>query len=392
MSTQPLDPASLPATRPERPAHCPPVSLAGARGAWVPDWMDDQRRQDLVTEQARQLGLLDFFWLKIGRKPGEILHQSQGARPLDKILQAAANANNCGLRFVTIVDQRPLGGAAASIAAELQKTLATILFEPEARTAHIRGLAEEMARHPLADGLTIDYEYGLPDNLEGLTRFAKIGHFENLPRSEQVERVTVAYTALIRDLAAAMHHQGRLLRVAARVRVNDEVNYDSNLAPYVLSYSDLAQVSDQVVLMAYDFHWSTSNPGPIAPLANVQAVWRYVTSHQIPAGKLTLGVPAYAYDWIVDAEGRNSQGLEAAALTLTELTAKRLTAVGGSDHETRYTYTDQEGRPHEIWDTSGGLTAKVDQTEQLCGCRVMVWKLGNTDPLGSAAVIAALAP
>lgn len=62
----------------------------------------------------------------------------------------------------------------------------------------------------------------------------------------------------------------------------------------------LAQVSDGIFIMGYDFHVPTSsNAGPIAPYDKI-----YETVNQFlslaPANKIILGVPYYGYDWVVD--------------------------------------------------------------------------------------------
>jgi spore germination protein YaaH len=67
----------------------------------------------------------------------------------------------------------------------------------------------------------------------------------------------------------------------------------------------MGKIADNVVLMAYDYHSTTSFvTGPVAPLSGTGVMSEYdVTSavektlDQIPAIKLTLGIPLYGYGW-----------------------------------------------------------------------------------------------
>lgn len=66
----------------------------------------------------------------------------------------------------------------------------------------------------------------------------------------------------------------------------------------------LAQNSDGLVIMGYDFHTpKSSKPGPIAPLEGYgNSLFGLMSSYleKAPAEKLILGVPYYAYDWPVE--------------------------------------------------------------------------------------------
>lgn len=371
----------------QRPASCPAVSLASSNGAWVVPWLDTTGASDSVPEQAKHLGLLDFFWLALGPSPGTILQHpaEQDTRSLDLVLAAAHSANPCALRFVTIVDD--FNGSVDP--AEAKAWLARILLDPQARQQHVQALAAEMARHPLADGLTVDYEFKLPAAAD-LPLYAKIGHVEQLLPGQQdqlVNRITAGYSALLQDLAVAMHHQQRQLRVTTPVRDHGQLDYD-NLPAYIPDYGSIRRNADQLILMAYDYHWSSGDPGPIAPLDWIRNVWSYAKTYNIPPGRLAIALPAYAYDWPVDSSG-NTLG-EATDLTPTEVSAADWPKTGGQDGETRYSYRDGRGGLHEVWDAASGLATKAATVRQFCGCSVMAWKVGDADPAGSHLVLAAL--
>ena len=73
-----------------------------------------------------------------------------------------------------------------------------------------------------------------------------------------------------------------------------DTGYDQrNLAQ---DYAALGHSADRVVVMAYDWHWAFSAPGPIAPTWWVDDVLDYATS-VVPPEKLALGVGLYGYDW-----------------------------------------------------------------------------------------------
>ncbi len=378
-----LDLQALPDIRPApRPATCGAPSLAGATGAWLPDWLDDPSRPSLLAEQARGLRLLDFSWLELGA-PGSIMLQpgDPGASSLQTALGEAAAANPCGLRFVTISDdQTPMS------------VMASILTDPKARWRNVTELAAFMARYPAADGLTLDYEYALPDSKADLRRYAAAGGWHGLTAREEIGRITAGYTELVRELALAMHQQHRALRVAVKVRTTDEIDYanTSDIAPFLYDYGQLARYADQIVLMAIDFHWSTGDPGPIVTLADLTSVLTEVRTYRIPAARLAVESAMYGYDWTVDRAGHRLAGTEAATVTATDIASRGWRRAGGKDGETYYEYTDG-GRRHAVWFAGTGLSYQASRLRTLCpGCGISVWAAGNTDPAGSALILRAL--
>ena len=180
--TPKLDLQALPSTvRAPRPANCGRPSLAGASGAWLPDWLDDPGRPSLIAGQARRLRLLDFFWLGLGATPDSILQQPDdpGGSPLETALGEAAAANPCGWRFITISDERTP-----------RSVMAQILVDPAARWRNVAALAAAMARYPQADGLTLDYEYALPNTRQDLDLYSSVAHWHGLTAREEVGRIT----------------------------------------------------------------------------------------------------------------------------------------------------------------------------------------------------------
>ncbi|HPS57172.1 MAG TPA: glycosyl hydrolase family 18 protein [Spirochaetota bacterium] len=72
---------------------------------------------------------------------------------------------------------------------------------------------------------------------------------------------------------------------AKRIEVNDA--YD---------YASISAIADRVYIMAYDQHWSTSRPGPVASLSWCKAVMNYALT-VVPSEKLIMGIPLYGRSW-----------------------------------------------------------------------------------------------
>lgn len=111
---------------------------------------------------------------------------------------------------------------------------------------------------------------------------------ENIPPGDRA-----ALTLFTTVLSHAVRSREKTLSIAVPGKTGDHPDDGWNGA---FDLAALSRVTDTVIVMAYDEHWSTSAPGPIAALPWVEAVVQY-TAREVGPEKLLLGVAFYGYDW-----------------------------------------------------------------------------------------------
>lgn len=175
------------------------------------------------------------------------------------------------------------------------------------------------------------------------------------------------FTTFLKELKTSMGPD-KTLSVAVFARTGKES------WPSSYEYKKIGEVADKVVIMAYDYSYTNSAPGPVAPLWWVQNVTAYMLD-RIPKEKILLGLPTYGYDWSANGS----------AFTVT---AKKLNIIKGTypirEHfDTKsmspyYTYTDKYQNNHQIWlENEKSLEEKLNVVinNQLGG--VSFWRIGN---------------
>lgn len=225
-----------------------------------------------------------------------------------------------------------------------------VLRNPQTRARHIQNIVDEvLARN--YDGIDIDYE-GLAPSLRE------------------------PFSAFIRDLAAALHSQGKVLTIAVHAKDSDW----GGLGGFQ-DWVEIGKHVDQLRIMTYDYHWRGSNPGPVAPAYWVNSVVEYARSVVEPS-KVLLGVHFYGYDWppggnatarpwsVIDQLSRET----GATVNFMERNASGL--VG----ESWFRYSSPQGT-REVWFmTKTGLAAKIDTVQQADLAGIAIWQLGYENP------------
>jgi spore germination protein len=221
---------------------------------------------------------------------------------------------------------------------------ADLLADP-ARAADHRAQLVELAVANGWDGIDVDYE--------------------SLPATAGPQ-----YTEFLSALRDDLDAHGLRLTVAVPARTGDD---DPSGLAY--SYRVIGQIVDEVRVMTYDHHWSTSEAGPIAPVEWVRDVVDHAVD-RVPREKLMLGLPTYGYDWVGDT-GTNLAATDAEAL------AERVGAEPRWDGDAAaWTFRyEQDGQQHTVWyEDARSLQRKQEIAVEARLRGVAIWSLGGEDP------------
>ena len=175
------------------------------------------------------------------------------------------------------------------------------------------------------------------------------------------------YLEFLRTLTNVLHKNNKL--VSVDVTANDPA-YD---------FEYIGQVVDYVVLMAYDEHYPSSVPGPIASAGWFDDVVDQGIS-AIPKNKLIIALGAYGYDWTIGTTTPATSLKYDEVMTLAANADAQPELNSDSGLNMYFSYTDDSNKNHQVWFLNG-VTAwneylKV-KSSQVAG--VALWRLGTED-------------
>ena len=243
----------------------PPLPVIAMSG-WAPYWVLEEATET-VARDGSMFQEISPFWFE-ARGATDV--QFSGRLNAERIAPFMEAARATGARIVpAVVDVMDEGGMAA------------VLADPTRRAAHVETLLE-LARTWEVDGLDIDYE-----------RFA----FRDSRTTWEATRPN--WIAFITELADGLHASGRILTVAVPPIYDTERTPQSGY--WVYDYASMGEVVDRIRIMAYDY--STSEPGPIAPIDWVRVAVRAAKEAVDDDTKIVLGIPLYGRNWVISTSG-----------------------------------------------------------------------------------------
>lgn len=151
-----------------------------------------------------------------------------------------------------------------------------------------------------------------------------------------------------------------------------------DIAPFNPDYNlrELSQNNDFLFIMAYDQHYESSTPGPIAEHKWVESAIEYVAS-QVPSEKLVLCLAAYGYDWFNGGIGTDITYQE--AITTAKESEGKI-KFDNHNYNLNFDYYDDNNLKHQVYFTDAGtcynaMRASADYA--LSG--TALWRLGSED-------------
>lgn len=216
--------------------------------------------------------------------------------------------------------------------------LARVLKNPEKRERMMNTIVTKLQEYQL-QGINIDFE-------------------------EMTGKSIDAMYAFERELHDKLHEKGLLF-------TQDIMPENDDFRP-----KELNEYNDYIFLMAYDQHYTSSDPGPVADQKWVEKVLDQ-SAIDIPSKKIVLCIPGYGYDW--PDEGAASTVTYPEAMS----TAKQFNAVVDFDNDSyncTYQYTDYKNVHHTVYfmDAAGNFNS-VRFADQYGTGGVALWRLGAED-------------
>jgi spore germination protein len=300
---------------------------------FVPYWDQEQGFEE-VDRYAEMLSTVGPWWFA-PTADGRVVEQHEEYTDVD--LDLVERLQQRGRRVMPAIANHRNGSWDFEVVGEL-------LSDPEAVDRHIASLTDLVVDQGF-DGLQLDYE-----NLE----------------AEDALR----YAEFVGRLADAFHEHGKTLAVAVHAKRDADTGgwgagHDHEL---------LGRHADELHLMAYDYHYNESSPGPPAPSWWVDEVLHYTTG-VVPSEKVILGIGMYGYDW--------GGGTPAEGLTLQEV-QERIRRYSGElafderSQTPRFAYV-ADGHEHELWfENARSIERKLEFVHSYELGGAFFWRLGGT--------------
>lgn len=191
------------------------------------------------------------------------------------------------------------------------------------------------------DGLQIDWEFISKEDSEHFWEFLKI-----LKKKLKGKPLSVA--------------------VHARVKTLERDAYD---------YAELSKIVDKIIVMAYDEHWSTSAPGPIASIAWCKKIADY-SKTVIPEDKLVMGCHFYARAWNNETVGRKAYRMFKVDGIIKDNKVSNFKK--SSDGDLSFTF-DTKTRVTVFYDTVDSCAARCKMYADNGIPRLSFWRVGQED-------------
>jgi spore germination protein len=245
------------ASRLDRPGKAPLGYLRkplGGRRYRVTAWTIGDAASLGAATTASAVDEIDFDWYHT-QADGSVTAQDE-----DPDLVGAARDKNLNI-FATVTNSTSSGSVFS------RDLAAAVLASPDRRRRFIDDLLT-LVKDMGYDGIDLDWEDLKPVDRNG-------------------------FSALVDQLAAALHAEGRFLSIAVMPKTSEPGEWENQ------KYADWGRIGkavDEFKIMTYSYSGPWGDPGPQAPLAWVDRVLKFA-ERKVPPTKVFMGLPFYGFDW-----------------------------------------------------------------------------------------------
>lgn len=194
-----------------------------------------------------------------------------------------------------------------------------VLNNPSSRTNLVNNIYNLLSRKGYG-GVNIDFEQVIPEDRDLFTGFLK----------------------QLRD----RFKEGRFsLTVSVPPKTNDENppwfrGYD---------YGGIGAAANYMFIMAYNWHYGGSQPGPVAPITEVRKTVEFAIKN-VPRRKIIIGVPLYGFNWkIPHRPGTIGHYISNQDALLTAIRFQSPIQYSVEYESPFFHYQDSQGASHEVW-------------------------------------------
>lgn len=322
-----------------------PAAVDRTLVGWVPYW-DQENALASFRSHSELFDAVVLFWYYL---------DAQGAvRTYGPVLEdpfIVRDAHARGVKVFALIANLPdyeEGGDWD--AARVQR----VIGSADARAAHVRDLVALTVDGGF-DGIDIDYE-ALPVELR-----------DN-------------FTQFIRELAAALHAEGKLLAVGLHPKTS-EGNPEEDNGSHAQDWLQIATYADRLDLMAFGEHYAGSEPGSVASIPWLERVLSYaIDTVGVPPQKLLLEWPFYAVEWTEEADGTivgNGEELTLRAAEALRVQEGAQLEWDDASQSPYFQYT-RDGALRTVWfENARSIEAKLNLAERYKISSVGFWRLGG---------------
>ncbi len=196
------------------------------------------------------------------------------------------------------------------------------------------------------------------------------------------------FSGFLRLLSERLRPAGYYISVAVPPKTSDEIPW---LRGY--DYAGIGSVVDFMFIMAYDWHETHSQPGPVAPIGEVRSTIEYAL-RQMPRNKIILGFARYGYDWTMDnGTAISGRAVSVAGAIQTAMRYQVPIQYSSLYQQAFFTYRDEDGKGHTVWfEDPRARAVKLQLVVDYRLRGVGAWQLGLQFPQSAILVEEFLAP